>query len=111
MKHLFESRISRGLMLLGAAVGVMSVGVWALDVHLNPPDWLIRIAFMKLAFLASAGLLAAGALVGRHARERGALPTSSPRAELGEGSAGPLRHYNDSVAPEVIEHRSPDNAP
>ena len=111
MKHIFESRIARGLMLLGAAVGVMSVGVWALDVHLNPPDWLIRIAFMKLALLASAGLLAAGALMGRHARERGALPPSSPRAELGEGPARPLQQYNDSVAPEVIERRSPDTAP
>jgi len=74
---MLESRIARGLMLLGAGIGVVSVVVAALDMQMNLPDWLIRVAMIKLAFVASAGLLVAGAMVGRHARSR-SLTTSAP---------------------------------
>ena len=64
-----ESKIARGLMWLGAGVGLASIVVWGLEVRmLNFPDWLVRVAMIKLAFIASAGLLAGGALVGRHAK-------------------------------------------
>jgi hypothetical protein len=67
---MFESRLSRVLLLLGAAVGIGSVGVWALEMRINLPDWLVRLAMLKLAFAGSFGLLAAGALLGRHAKTR-----------------------------------------
>ena len=80
-----ESKIARGLMWLGAGVGLASIVVWGLEVRmLNFPDWLVRVAMIKLAFIASAGLLAGGALVGRHAKRslqqsehRGVLPGES----------------------------------
>lgn len=74
-------------MLLGAGVAVLSVAVAALDLRLNLPDWMIRIAMIKLAFVAAGGLLAAGALMGRHAKSRsltaavpGLLPDERPRS-------------------------------
>jgi hypothetical protein len=76
---MFESRLSRLLMLLGAAVGVGSLVIWALEMRINFPDWLIRLAMVKLALAGSLGLLAAGALLGRHARTR-ALPQREPPA-------------------------------
>src|SRR5689334_21634873 len=65
-----ESRIARGLMMLGAGVGVASVTVWALELQMNLPDWIVRVAMFKLAFIAAGGSLAAGAVVGRHANMR-----------------------------------------
>jgi hypothetical protein len=107
---MFESRISRALLALGVAVGLMTVGVWALDVQINPPDWMIRIAMMKLAVLASAGLLAAGALVGRHARARRSLSPDSALAQVGEGAAQPLQQKDGAGAPLPHESRGPDTA-
>jgi hypothetical protein len=73
---MLESRVARGLMLLGVGIGVLSVAVAALDIQLNLPDWMIRVAMIKLAFVASAGLLAGGAMVGRHAKARGLTPSA-----------------------------------
>jgi hypothetical protein len=70
-----ESKIARALMWLGAGVGLVSIAVWGLEVRLNLPDWMVRVAMIKLAFIASAGLLAGGAMIGRHANSR------SPRRE------------------------------
>ena len=63
-----ESKIARGLMWLGAGIGLVSIVIWGLEVRVNLPDWLVRVAMIKLAFIASVGLLAGGALVGRHAK-------------------------------------------
>jgi hypothetical protein len=65
-----ESKIGRALMWLGAGVGLVSIAVWGLEVRMNLPDWLVRVAMIKLAFIASAGLLAGGAMIGRHAHSR-----------------------------------------
>src|SRR5574339_388523 len=73
---MLESRIARGLMFLGAGVGVLGVTVVALEMQLNLPDWMVRVAMIKLAFVAAGGLLAAGALVGRHARTRALTPSA-----------------------------------
>ena len=82
---MFESRLSRVLLLLGAAVGIGSVVVWGLEMRINFPDWMIRIAMIKLALAGSLGLLAAGALLGRHAKSR-----SLPRNDVGAlGEATP----------------------
>jgi hypothetical protein len=88
-----ESKIARGLMLLGAGIGLASVVVWGLDVRVNVPDWMIRVAMIKLAFIASAGLLAGGALIGRHAKGRslpaedGDLLLREPGPSLEQGHA------------------------
>jgi len=69
-------------MLLGAAVGVGSLVIWALEMRINFPDWLIRLAMVKLALAGSLGLLAAGALLGRHAKARSLAEPKVPA--LGE---------------------------
>ena len=80
--HMFESRLSRLLMLLGAAVGVGSLVIWALEMRINFPDWLVRLAMVKLALAGSLGLLAGGALLGRHAKSR--QLSTNPSPALGE---------------------------
>ena len=69
-----QSHVARGLMVLGATIGVLSVAVGALDMRVNVPDWMVQVALIKLAFIAAGGLLAAGAMLGRHARSR-SLPS------------------------------------
>ena len=103
---MLESRIARVLMVMGAGIGMLNIGVWALDVQVNVPDWMIRIAMFKLAAIASVGLLAAGALVGRHAKTSSLASGASP-AQVGEGDARPLRvHERDVMAPGL--ERVPD---
>ena len=67
---MLESRLARVLMVLGAGVGVLSVAVASLDMRVNLPDWMVRVAMIKLAFIAAGGLLAAGAMMGRHAKSK-----------------------------------------
>ena len=98
------------MLFLGAAVGIMTVGVWALELQLNLPDWMVRVAMIKLALIASAGLLTAGALIGRHAT-RGSLPQDSPPAQLGEGAAEPLKQNADADFRESIKQRRSDTPP
>lgn len=74
---MLESRVARGLMLLGAGIAVLGIAVAALDLRLNLPDWMIRVAMIKLAFVAAGGLLAAGALMGRHAKSRSLTAAAS----------------------------------
>jgi hypothetical protein len=81
---MLQSRIARGLMLLGAGVGILSVAVVTLEMRLNLPDWMVRVAIIKLAFIAAGGLLAAGAVVGRHAKSR-ELTWSNPEVLPPEG--------------------------
>lgn len=102
---MLESRVARTLMLMGAGIGVLSVAVWALDVQVNVPDWMIRVAMFKLAAIASVGLLAAGALVGRHAKTSSLAP-GVPPAQVGEGDAGPLRQRERDVTAPGIRRES-----
>ena len=85
---MLESKLSRVLMVLGATIGVVGIGVWAIELRVNLPDWMIQVAMVKLAFLGAAGLLGAGALLGRHAK-RSALAETS-HAALGEGKVEPF---------------------
>ena len=82
------SRIARALMGLGVTIGISAASLATLDIQLNLPDWLVKVAMIKVAFLGSFGLLALGALIGRHARTR-SLPTDAGPAQLGEGSSNP----------------------
>ena len=99
---MFASRIARALMALGATVGILTVAILALEVQVNLPDWMVRVAMIKLAFIAAAGLLAGGALLGRHARSQ--LPTGDTPDELGGGSAEPL-HHSESASRQPIQRR------
>ena len=99
---MLESRVARGLMLLGASVGVLSVAVAALDMQVNLPDWMVRVAMIKLAFVASAGLLAAGALVGRHAKSR-SLPASAAPNLLPLERAEAFGQRPETRAPDEVE--------
>ena len=81
---MIESRLPRVMLILGAAVGIGGIGVWALGVQIEVPDWMIRVAMLKLAFAGSLGLLAAGALIGRHARSTSLSAPAS--GALGEGT-------------------------
>jgi hypothetical protein len=78
------SRIARILMGLGVTVGVTAASLAALEIQLNLPDWLVRVAMIKLAFIGSFGLLAAGALIGRHAKSR-AVSAERSSPQLPEG--------------------------
>jgi hypothetical protein len=97
-----ESKIARGLMWLGAGIGLASVVVWGLEVRVNVPDWMIRVAMIKLAFIASAGLLAGGALIGRHAKSRSL--TAEDRDLLLREPGLPLDQGATKVPDEVPRH-------
>lgn len=97
---MLESRIARVLMGLGVTVGVTAAGLAALDIQLNIPDWMIRVAMIKLGFIAAAGLLTAGALLGRHARSKQLHSDLSAR-ELTEGPAQELTPTRDRARSEI----------
>ena len=99
-------RLSRLLLLLGAGVGLAGVGVWALELQLNLPDWLVRVAMLKLTLIASAGLLVGGALVGRHARQR-YLSDGATDRQLGE-AAFDSGIREQGLSPEAVERRRAD---
>jgi len=99
---MIESRLSRILLVLGAAVGIAGIGVWALDVQIEVPDWMIRVAMLKLAFIGSLGLLVAGALIGRHAR-RGRSLSAPEVAALGE--APPDTELSERREKETLDAR------
>jgi hypothetical protein len=63
-------RIARTLVTIGAVVG--AVGAIAAVSGIGPdlPVWVVRIAILKLLFIAAASLMAAGAMLGRAARKR-----------------------------------------
>jgi hypothetical protein len=73
-------RIGKGLMALGAAVGI-GVGVAMLSgVHLAGVSWIVAVGLTKLTLLASGGLMAGGAVCLRLERrnaERRALSARS----------------------------------
>lgn len=104
---MLESRISRALLGLGAFVGVVGVGVWALEASpMNLPDWIVRVAMLKLTFVASAGLLAGGALVGRHARQRSIAGAAAAR-QIAE-PVRPISDRPDLITPLGVKRHESD---
>jgi hypothetical protein len=101
---MLESRISRALLALGAVVGVLGVAVWAADSSLlNVPDWMVRIAMLKLTLVASLGLLGAGAYLGRHARQR-SISDGAAR-QISEGPARPIAEDPGLTTPQPVDRR------
>ena len=64
-----SSAVSKGLIITGAIVGGAAGIALALGLRLDQlPGWMITVGMYKLAFIAAAGLLVAGAVLGRAAR-------------------------------------------
>ena len=64
------SSVSKALLVLGALVGCVTGVALALGLRLDQLlPWMITVGMYKLAFISAAGLLVAGALLGRAARE------------------------------------------
>src|SRR5262245_109674 len=84
-------RIALALLSLGVFVGTAGGIVWAFDWTPHLPDWMVRVALIKLGFVAAGGLLAAGALLGRRARQaihaQSSLDATDGLASLSEGPA------------------------
>jgi len=65
------SAISKLLLVVGAVVGAAAGVALALGVRLDRlPSWMITVGMYKLVFIAAGGLLAAGAMLGRAARDK-----------------------------------------
>lgn len=60
--------LARVGMGLGLALGAAAIVVWALDIRIDVPPWMWRIAVVKLVLAAGLGWIAAGALILRHLR-------------------------------------------
>ena len=63
------SAVAKGLIIVGAIVGGGAGLALALGLRLDQlPGWMITVGLYKLTFIAAAGLLVAGAMLGRAAR-------------------------------------------
>lgn len=68
------------LLALGAAVGLAASLAIAFDIDLTRlPPFLVKVALLKLTFIAALGLLAAGALVLRRTRRERTPDTTGAR--------------------------------
>ena len=77
--------VARAVMALGLGVGVLAIGVWALDIQLQVPEWMWRVAVVKLGLVAAGAMIAAGALLQRYVKgsqhsHGPMLPDESPPA-------------------------------
>lgn len=73
--------------LMWAGVGIAVVATASLAVDRSPlifSPFVVKVAVYKLAFIAAAGLLAVGAIIGRRWRESSEM--SKPNEELREGT-------------------------
>lgn len=69
-------------MTAGLGVGTLGILMWSFGFRINVPDWMWRVAAVKLTFAAAVGLVAAGALLLRHLKRR-------ERMDVSLGSAPP----------------------
>jgi hypothetical protein len=78
------SAVAKGLIVAGVIVGGAAGVALALGLRLDQlPGWMITVGMYKLAFIAAAGLLVAGAVLGRAARgmwRRGERDHARPEA-------------------------------
>lgn len=104
---MFTTRLARVLLVLGAGLGIAGVAVAAMEVRINVPDWMIQVAMIKLALAGSLGLLAAGAVLGRHAKRQASLENRDPLA-LGEGNPDLDRNRVQGATVSEHVHQTPD---
>lgn len=102
--------LSKALLLLGALVGAAAGLALAFGLRLDQlPPWMITVGMYKLTFLAAAGLLAAGAMLGRAAKNRSgaekANGTETTRPAVG---AGPWEASRPAEADRIHRERGRD---
>lgn len=89
------SVVAKGLLALGALVGGLAGLALALGLRLDQlPPWMITVGMYKLAFIAAAGLFAAGAMLGRAARRESSVEAGErerPAADRAAVGPGPWR--------------------
>lgn len=66
----FAHFAARVLMTAGLGAGILGVVLWTFGIRIHVPEWMWRVAAVKLTFAAAIGLVAAGALLLRHLRKR-----------------------------------------
>jgi len=103
---MFTTKLARVLLVVGAGLGIAGVAIAALEVRMNLPDWMIQVAMIKLALAGSLGLLAAGAILGRHAKRQASLESRDGLA-LGEGNPDLNNVRQQSAAASERLHQTP----
>jgi len=72
----FGQFAARLLMAAGLGAGIVGVLVWTFGLRIHVPEWMWRVAAVKLTFAAAVGLVAAGALLLRHLKKRERMETA-----------------------------------
>lgn len=79
--------IARATMVVGLGVGVLAIAVWNFGLRIQVPEWMWRVAMVKIGLATALGLIGAGALLLRglkRSERAGALdeaqPDEQPRA-------------------------------
>jgi hypothetical protein len=88
----FGQFAARLLMAAGMGAGIVGVLVWTFGLRIHVPEWMWRVAAVKLTFAAAGGLVAAGALLLRHLKKRERMETAlgaQPNEPLGALGAAP----------------------
>lgn len=67
-------------MAAGLGAGILGMLMWSYGFRIRVPEWMWRVAAIKLTFAAAVGLITVGALALRHLRR--AERASGPTAEL-----------------------------
>lgn len=101
--------VARAVMALGLGVGVLAIGVWALDIQLQVPEWMWRVAVVKLGLIAAGGMIAAGALLQRYVKgsQHGPiLPDESPQA-LGAPDWPPVQRQREHASQRITTPPAP----
>ena len=80
----FGQFAARLLMAAGMGAGIVGVLLWTFGVRIHVPDWMWRVAAVKLTFAAAAGLVAVGALLLRHLNKRERMETAVGGAQPNE---------------------------
>jgi len=80
----FGQFAARLLMAAGMGAGIVGVLVWTFGLRIYVPEWMWRVAAVKLTFAAAAGLVAAGALLLRHLKKRERMETALGGAQPNE---------------------------
>ena len=89
----FGQFAARVLMAAGLAAGIVGVLVWSFGVRIHLPDWMWRVAAVKLTLASAVGLVAAGALLLRHLKKRERMETAlgGPQPNEPLGALGAAR--------------------
>jgi hypothetical protein len=92
---------ARAAMVVGLGVGMLAIVVWSFGVRIQVPEWMWRVAIVKIGLAAALGLIGAGALLLRRLRRdedkvAGREPRSDqPPAALGAPAWDPSKQKRE----------------